>query len=217
MLSTLPHFEPLLYTAQQLNIILFTMNTSKVLILAGAIMLIGAGCAGVATNTPNEVTPNSAAGTQPAGTPYVDDTPAAPEALPTAPTNTKEAGTPNPIAVGEQNPATPTSVIALPSGGTFEAYNESKLANAENGDVVLFFHAAWCPSCRALENDITANAANIPDDLTILKLDYDTESALKKKYGVRSQHSLVQVDSDGNLISIWRGGNRLSDLVKQVQ
>ena len=197
------------------------MHISKTLILLSALLLIGFGCDYNGDEVPAQYADTeSAAATQPAGTPYVDDT-STDQAEP-LPENSEEENrvavdVSNTIAVGEPNPATPTSVIALPNGGAYEAYSESKLANAETGDVVLFFHAAWCPSCRALENDIQRNADDIPDDLTILKLDYDTESALKKKYGVRSQHSLVQVDADGNLIQIWRGGNRLSDVVKRVE
>ncbi len=109
----------------------------------------------------------------------------------------------------------PEQLLAV--AGSYEAYAPEKLARAEQGDVVLFFHASWCPSCRGLNTDIEASRSDIPDGLTILKLDYDKETALKKKYGVTYQHTLVQVDKDGNLIKKWSGGGTLETIVSQVK
>lgn len=101
--------------------------------------------------------------------------------------------------------------------GSYEAYSADKIARAETGDVVLFFHASWCPSCRSLNSDIEANMNSIPEGVSILKVDYDKETALKKKYGVTYQHTLVQVDKDGNLIKKWSGSPKLSNLVSEIK
>lgn len=101
--------------------------------------------------------------------------------------------------------------------GSYEVYNAEKIALAETGDVVLFFHAPWCPSCRALNSDIEKNLSIIPDGVTILKTDYDTQTELKKKYGITSQHTLVQVDANGNMIKKWSGGSKLESLLSQIQ
>jgi thioredoxin 1 len=101
--------------------------------------------------------------------------------------------------------------------GSYETYTPEKLAQAETGDVVLFFHASWCPSCRSLNSDIEANSASIPDGVHILKVDYDTETSLKQKYGVTSQHTLVQVDAAGTMITKWSGSPKLSNLVSKIQ
>ena len=101
--------------------------------------------------------------------------------------------------------------------GSYEAYAPEKLARAEAGDVVLFFHASWCPSCRTLDTDINAHLSDIPDAVTILKTDYDTQTELKKKYGVTYQHTMVQVDKDGNLIKKWNGGSTLAGELGQIQ
>ncbi len=100
--------------------------------------------------------------------------------------------------------------------GSYEAYAPAKLARAETGDVVLFFHASWCPSCRGLNADIEKNLGEIPSEVSILKVDYDTETELKKKYGVTYQHTLVQVDAEGNMINKWSGSPTLSSLVLQI-
>lgn len=101
--------------------------------------------------------------------------------------------------------------------GSYEAYAPEKLVRAETGDVVLFFHASWCPSCRSLNSDIENNMSAIPEGVSILKLDYDKETELKKKYGVTYQHTLVQVDKDGNLIKKWSGSPKLSNLVSEIK
>ena len=102
------------------------------------------------------------------------------------------------------------------TSGNYESYTPEKISNAK-GNTVLFFHASWCPSCRGLNSDIEKNLDNIPSDLTILKVDYDKETALKQKYGVTTQHTLVQVDNQGTLIKKWSGGSSLERLVSQVE
>ena len=101
--------------------------------------------------------------------------------------------------------------------GSYEAYSADKIARAETGDVVLFFHASWCPSCRGLDANIQSNLKSIPEGVTILKTDYDKEVELKKKYGVTYQHTLVQVDKDGTMIKKWSGGSSLGMLLSQLQ
>jgi len=100
--------------------------------------------------------------------------------------------------------------------GSFRAYSSSAVAAAE-GDVVIGFFADWCPSCRALKSDINSDLSAIPSGLTILDANYDSEKDLKKKYGVTTQHTLVQVDLSGNKVQSWRGGNTLGSIVAKVQ
>lgn len=110
------------------------------------------------------------------------------------------------------------NTVAEPTtSGSFEAYDAGKIALAASGDVIIFFHAAWCPSCRALSNDIESNISAIPAGTTILKADYDTETELRKKYEVTTQHTLVQVDQNGNLIKKWSGGSNLQNLLSEIQ
>ena len=101
--------------------------------------------------------------------------------------------------------------------GSYEAFAPEKVARAETGDVVLFFHASWCPSCRGLNADIEKNLGMIPSDVSILKVDYDTESEMKRRYGVTYQHTLVQVDVQGNQITKWSGGQTLASLLTNVR
>ena len=101
--------------------------------------------------------------------------------------------------------------------GSYESYSAEKIAKAATGDVVLFFRASWCPTCRTVDADIRANLKNIPFDLTILDVDYDNSTSLKQKYGVTYQHTFVQVDAQGTLIKKWSGSPTLSALVAEVK
>lgn len=104
------------------------------------------------------------------------------------------------------------------TAGSYIAYDANTVTQAAtNGDAILFFHAGWCPTCKALDSDIQANLAQIPAGVTIFKTNYDTETELKKKYGVTYQHTLVQVDADGNMITKWSGGNTLDSVINKVQ
>lgn len=64
---------------------------------------------------------------------------------------------------------------------------------------VLFFHASWCPKCRALDADITANT--VPGGMTIFKVDFDTALDLRQTYGVTLQTTIVYVDDDGDVLA----------------
>ena len=106
---------------------------------------------------------------------------------------------------------------AMMKSGSYEAYSPEKLALAERGDVVLFFRASWCPTCRALDADIKANMKNIPAGVAILDVDYDNSTALRQRYGVTYQHTLVQVDKNGNQIAEWLGSPTLASLISNIK
>ncbi|MEN9413680.1 MAG: hypothetical protein RLZZ342_767 [Candidatus Parcubacteria bacterium] len=106
---------------------------------------------------------------------------------------------------------------AMMSAGSYEVYAPEKIAKAEKGKVVLFFHASWCPSCRTVDADIRAHLKEIPTGVTILDVDYDTAAALKQKYGVTYQHTFVQVDAQGNQLAKWSASPTLSDIVSHLK
>lgn len=106
---------------------------------------------------------------------------------------------------------------AMMKAGSYESYSPDKLALAEKGKVVLFFRASWCPTCRTLDASIRSNLGAIPEGVAILDVDYDNSTALKQKYGVTYQHTLVQVDASGGQIAKWSGSPTLADLVSRIQ
>ena len=98
--------------------------------------------------------------------------------------------------------------------GSFTDYDAAKLADAEKGDVVLYFSAPWCPTCQEANKNF--NASSAPDGLTLLKVDYDSSTELKKQYGVTYQHTFVQVDKDGKLLKKWSGSTTYDNLKEEI-
>lgn len=109
-----------------------------------------------------------------------------------------------PIAETSQS-ATPTSTpddtattpVDTSIPGSYIDYSEEALADAQ-GQKVLFFHAPWCPQCRAIEADIKSEGT--PAGYTIIKVDYDSNQELRAKYGVRLQTTFVRIDENNNKI-----------------
>jgi thiol-disulfide isomerase/thioredoxin len=95
-------------------------------------------------------------------------------------------------------------------------YSEAAFNAAEDQTRVYFFHAGWCPSCRALNRDINANVDRIPEDVVLFKIDYDSSTQLKTRYGVTYQHTLVVVDAEGKLVHKWTGGT-FEDLLEELE
>jgi thioredoxin 1 len=69
--------------------------------------------------------------------------------------------------------------------------------------VALFFWASWCPICQGDDDYIRGTIASrqFPQDLTIVKVDYDVETQLEQKYGVTSQATFVPIDATGKALS----------------
>jgi thiol-disulfide isomerase/thioredoxin len=102
----------------------------------------------------------------------------------------------------ESTPTTNSEITSL-SVGRYETYTASRVAEEGFTQTVLFFHAPWCPECRAFDQAI-ANA-DLADGLQVLKVDYDSSTELRQKYGVTLQSTFVSVDSQGNEVSTWVG------------
>ncbi len=112
--------------------------------------------------------------------------PATPEALPAPAPTQSEVATEQPS--GEAS----TSVA-----GTYVEYSDTAIADAQ-GTRLLFFHAPWCPQCRSIDSDIAADG--VPNDVTIIKVDYDSNQTLRQQYGVTLQTTFVEVDAAGNAL-----------------
>lgn len=79
--------------------------------------------------------------------------------------------------------------------GEYTEYSADLFASTK-GTRLLFFHASWCPQCRALDESI--RTTTLPDNVTIFKVDYDSHQSLRATYGVTLQTTVVKVDENGN-------------------
>lgn len=101
-------------------------------------------------------------------------------------------------------------------------YSNSALEDTAQLRRVLFFYASWCPTCRPVDEELSQNASQIPEDVRVIRVNYndpDTDSeekVLAQKYEVTYQHTFVQISSDGTEIAKWNGGG-LGQLLENIQ
>lgn len=127
------------------------------------------------------------------------------------PTSGSAGSAATPAASMSKGTASPAGGETM-AAGAYLALDDyrAQMASRAGTKVVYFFHASWCPDCRATERSI--NADGVPAGLTIVKLDYDTETDLRKRYGVTQQHTFVQVDPDGAELGKWTGSRSGADI-----
>lgn len=95
-------------------------------------------------------------------------------------------------------------------------YSKSNYDSNIDKKRVIYFHAIWCPTCKVTNEEFTNSPDRIPEDVVVLKTDYDSENDLKSKYGITYQHTFVYVDSTGNEIKKWNGGG-IDELIENTQ
>ncbi len=96
---------------------------------------------------------------------------------------------------------------------TIEPYSTATFAKAQadGKPVVLHFHADWCPTCRAQQKSLDTLKAEPKLDVTVLTVNYDTETELKKQFKVRGQSTFIAFkgkDERGRLL----GGTSVDDV-----
>lgn len=107
-----------------------------------------------------------------------------------------------------------TEMDDVSSEPQYIAYSESTQAQLHGEKpYVIFFHAPWCPICRAMEASINEELATFPEGTVILKADYDSETALKDEFDVKIQSTIVILDADGSVV--WQGQDPAIDDLKQ--
>jgi len=100
----------------------------------------------------------------------------------------------------------------MDGSGLYTPYSDSAFKAASGKKRVLFFFANWCPICKPVDAELSANTAKIPEGVAIFRVNYNdsdtdaTDKALAQQYGITYQHTFVQVDSEGNEIAKWNGG-----------
>ncbi len=97
----------------------------------------------------------------------------------------------------------------------YSSYDPANVTQALNDgkDVILFFHANWCPTCVAVDGNIQEDLEDLDSNLVIFKVDFD-DSELADQYGVTKQHTMVTLASDGTVIERKQWVNTVSQLNK---
>jgi len=122
----------------------------------------------------------------------------------------------------EATDSSDTSIVEPEAGSqspgsfiTLTEYETNK-ATFDDTNVVLFFNAAWCSTCKQARENIQAESSALPLDLTIVDVDFENSDDLRKKYGVTLQHTFVQIDSAGNEMAKWSGSVTPSQIAENT-
>jgi len=108
------------------------------------------------------------------------------------------------------------------SDSRYVEYSKASLDKAGNNRRVLYFYASWCPTCKPADADLEANKDRIPNDVTVIRVNYNDpetdqeEKELAKKYSITYQHTFVQIDSQGNEVTKWNGG-KTDELIAKIK
>ncbi len=107
------------------------------------------------------------------------------------------ASAPGSPAAGETTSAPITPADTGPARTASGAYVDWSTYAADparfaQGEVVLFFHADWCPKCRETDSNLTADPASLPDGLTVVKLGRKTSITARKHGSLPSNRLSVQ-------------------------
>ncbi|WP_341975165.1 thioredoxin family protein [Microbacterium sp. LTA6] len=122
-----------------------------------------------------------------------------------APMPSDEPSSPASVEASDPAPSEPVAPAVEPSAdddapitGVYMDYRDGVI-EATPGTKVLFFHATWCPQCRALDEQLRNEGS--PDGVTVFKVDYDDRVDLRQQYGVTLQTTVVYVGDDGEKLS----------------
>ena len=117
-----------------------------------------------------------------------------------------------------QTQSQPTTETPSTGVERYVPYSEAALADTSDTKRVLFFHATWCSTCNAFEREIEAQG--VPEGITIVKANFDSDTDLKREYGVTVQSTFVLLDDQDQSVMSWpfgQGLSGISDLYEQVQ
>lgn len=89
------------------------------------------------------------------------------------------------------------------TGPAYANYSEGVIGNGQMS--ILFFHAAWCPTCKQADADLTDIYKTGGTTISTYKVDYDTQTELKERYGITNQHTFVVINGEGESIKVITG------------
>jgi hypothetical protein len=119
---------------------------------------------------------------------------------------------PEPVATTAAPEGVYANTIGYISYETYSASPEKYSAS----NVVLFYNAYWCSTCKAARDGFESGIDAMPEDLTIVLVDFDENTEMRKKHDVIVQHTFVQIDSAGNELQRWYGSTTVAEIEEKI-
>lgn len=115
---------------------------------------------------------------------------------------------------------TPTPVLGEKvrneGNGIYDLYDEELIKESKDKKIILFFSSDTCSDCRLLDKDILSNKDDIPENLVIMKVDYDAMQELRQKYSIDKPNNLVMIKSNLDKVNNLPSAKTLDELLKSI-
>lgn len=93
------------------------------------------------------------------------------------------------------------AVASEPMIAEYVAYSDERFNELfESKTFAIYFHADWCGTCHSFEAGLQKSLPDMPPNFVMLRANYDTERALKEKYSVFSQTTVIIIDETGKKV-----------------
>ncbi len=88
----------------------------------------------------------------------------------------------------------------LPGETGYIDFQDGAVGNGEKS--LLFFYAKWDPFSNANDATLQALYQQQPLPIRIYKVDYDTQTDLKNRYGITQSNTFVLINANGDPLKI---------------
>lgn len=126
----------------------------------------------------------------------------------------------SPGAEIDQVSPTPTPVLGEKvrneGNGIYDLYDEELIKESKDKKIILFFSSDTCSDCRLLDKDILSNKDDIPENLVIMKVDYEAMQELRQKYSIDKPNNLVMIKSNLDKVNNLPSAKTLDELLKSI-
>ncbi len=95
-------------------------------------------------------------------------------------------------------------------------YSTESFEGSKTTKRILFFYSDQAPKSVTLGQEITLLSDKIPENVTILRVNYDSETELKTEYKILIPGVLIQIDQDNREIFRWTD-DKFEDVLKSIK